>query len=164
MSNTRRRMVFKKPNWGPPPEGYIAGLGRGATGFITRGDIGPSRLGQTVTETAAALPGLGRGRGRGAPAAVIAQSQFVVDKQDDAPTNDKDFDTWHGYQNTRVFQQQPTESIDQNNPINIEENEADLEYAKIEEYLEGKRKRDVKAESKKVRKIQENLDQVDFQR
>ena len=41
-----RKMVFKKPDWGPPPEGYIAGLGRGATGFITRGDIGPSRIGE----------------------------------------------------------------------------------------------------------------------
>lgn len=60
--------------------------------------------------------------------------------------------------------QKPAGVIDKNNPINIEENEADAEYAKIEEYLEGKRKRDVKAESKKIHKIQENLDQVDFQR
>ena len=60
--------------------------------------------------------------------------------------------------------QKPAGDIDKNNPINIEENEADAEYAKIEEYLEGKRKRDVKAESKKIHKIQENLDQVDFQR
>lgn len=33
-----------KPNFGPPPPGYIAGLGRGATGFITRSDLGPARL------------------------------------------------------------------------------------------------------------------------
>jgi len=33
-------MVFKKPNWGPAPVGYIAGLGRGATGFSTRADLG----------------------------------------------------------------------------------------------------------------------------
>lgn len=32
-------MVFKKPYFGPPPNGYIAGLGRGAVGFITRGDV-----------------------------------------------------------------------------------------------------------------------------
>ena len=31
--------------WGPPPEGYIAGLGRGAVGFITRSDIGPGQVG-----------------------------------------------------------------------------------------------------------------------
>jgi len=28
-----------------PPPGYIAGLGRGATGFTTRSDIGPARAG-----------------------------------------------------------------------------------------------------------------------
>ena len=64
----RRRMVFKKPNFGPPPEGYIAGLGRGATGFITRGDIGPSKINQeTFTEIKGAPPGLGRGKGAQIP-------------------------------------------------------------------------------------------------
>lgn len=33
----------KKPNFGSPPPGYIAGLGRGATGFITRTDVGPAK-------------------------------------------------------------------------------------------------------------------------
>ena len=28
-----------------PPPGYVAGLGRGATGFTTRSDIGPARAG-----------------------------------------------------------------------------------------------------------------------
>ena len=41
-------MVFRKPNFGPPPKDYIAGLGRGACGFITRGDIGPARIGETT--------------------------------------------------------------------------------------------------------------------
>lgn len=34
--------VPKKPNFGPPPAGYVAGLGRGATGFVTRSDLGPA--------------------------------------------------------------------------------------------------------------------------
>lgn len=38
------KFIFKKPNFGPPPSGYIAGLGRGATGFITRSDLGPARV------------------------------------------------------------------------------------------------------------------------
>jgi len=47
----QRKMIFKKPDFGPPPEGYIAGLGRGATGFITRADIGNSKIGeQTFTD------------------------------------------------------------------------------------------------------------------
>jgi hypothetical protein len=37
-------MVFRKPNWGPPPEGYVAGLGRGASGFVTRADYGPAKI------------------------------------------------------------------------------------------------------------------------
>lgn len=36
------RWAPKKPNFGPPPPGYVAGLGRGATGFVTRGDLGPA--------------------------------------------------------------------------------------------------------------------------
>lgn len=34
--------VFKKPDFGKPPPGYIAGLNRGASGFTTRADIGPN--------------------------------------------------------------------------------------------------------------------------
>ena len=33
--------VFKKPDFGKPPPGYIAGLTRGASGFTTRADLGP---------------------------------------------------------------------------------------------------------------------------
>src|SRR4051812_16377280 len=39
-----------------PPANYVADLGRGATGFTTRSDIGPARY-------TAAAPSLGRGRG-----------------------------------------------------------------------------------------------------
>ena len=35
---------FRKPNFGAPPQGYVPGLGRGATGFITRSDIGPAKI------------------------------------------------------------------------------------------------------------------------
>lgn len=37
--------VPTKPNFGPPPPGYVAGIGRGATGFTTRGDLGPTQIG-----------------------------------------------------------------------------------------------------------------------
>ena len=49
-------MVFRKPNFGPMPPGYIAGLGRGACGFITRGDIGPAKIGETTFNSGAANP------------------------------------------------------------------------------------------------------------
>ena len=35
--------VFTKPKFDPRPPGYVPGLGRGATGFITRYDIGPAK-------------------------------------------------------------------------------------------------------------------------
>lgn len=37
----------KRVDWNavPAPAGYVAGLGRGATGFTTRSDIGPARPG-----------------------------------------------------------------------------------------------------------------------
>ena len=38
----KEQWVPKKPNFGPPPPGYIAGIGRGATGFVTRSDLGPA--------------------------------------------------------------------------------------------------------------------------
>ena len=36
------------------PAGYVAGLGRGATGFTTRSDIGPAREGPSAETVAAA--------------------------------------------------------------------------------------------------------------
>lgn len=56
-----------------PPANYVAGLGRGATGFTTRSDIGPARAAPdlpdrtatTIGGAAAAPAGAGRGRGKG---------------------------------------------------------------------------------------------------
>ena len=43
----------------PSPLGYVAGVGRGATGFTTRSDIGPARA------AAASAPPFIRGSARG---------------------------------------------------------------------------------------------------
>ncbi|KAI8553725.1 hypothetical protein RHMOL_Rhmol05G0038900 [Rhododendron molle] len=49
-----------------PPPNYVAGLGRGATGFTTRSDIGPARAAPDRPAAAATIGvGIGRGRGRG---------------------------------------------------------------------------------------------------
>ncbi|RVX20239.1 Protein STABILIZED 1 [Vitis vinifera] len=55
-----------------PPPNYVAGLGRGATGFTTRSDIGPARAAPDLPDRsattiggAAAPGGIGRGRGKG---------------------------------------------------------------------------------------------------
>ncbi|MBE3044010.1 hypothetical protein IMZ48_15855, partial [Candidatus Bathyarchaeota archaeon] len=54
----------------PAPENYVAGLGRGATGFTTRSDLGPAREGpsedqikEVVAKRAAALRGEGEDKG-----------------------------------------------------------------------------------------------------
>jgi pre-mRNA-processing factor 6 len=51
-----------------PPPNYVAGLGRGATGFTTRSDIGPARAAPDLPDrsasAAAAGPAVGRGRGK----------------------------------------------------------------------------------------------------
>ncbi|KYK60479.1 hypothetical protein DCS_01616 [Drechmeria coniospora] len=39
----------------PPPENYVAGLGRGATGFTTRSDLGPARDGPSEDQIKEAL-------------------------------------------------------------------------------------------------------------
>ncbi|EPS73075.1 hypothetical protein M569_01676 [Genlisea aurea] len=52
-----------------PPSNYVAGLGRGATGFTTRSDIGPARAAPDLPDRSAAAIGaagaVGVGRGRG---------------------------------------------------------------------------------------------------
>ena len=40
----------------PAPLGYVAGVGRGATGFTTRSDIGPAREQTDVTDERHAPP------------------------------------------------------------------------------------------------------------
>ncbi|GAV70443.1 PRP1_N domain-containing protein/TPR_14 domain-containing protein [Cephalotus follicularis] len=55
-----------------PPPNYVAGLGRGATGFTTRSDIGPARAAPdlpdrsatTIGGAASGPPAVGRGRGK----------------------------------------------------------------------------------------------------
>ncbi|CDP02726.1 unnamed protein product [Coffea canephora] len=55
-----------------PPANYVAGLGRGATGFTTRSDIGPARAApdlpdRSIGAGAGGAAGVGRGRGKGGP-------------------------------------------------------------------------------------------------
>jgi pre-mRNA-processing factor 6 len=68
VSTPKNRLEFL--NTKPPPN-YVAGLGRGATGFTTRSDIGPARAApdlpdRSATTVGGAGPsGVGRGRGKG---------------------------------------------------------------------------------------------------
>ena len=103
-------MVFRKPNFGPPPPGYIAGLGRGACGFITRGDIGPAKIGETTFNSGAtkimAPPGLSAPPGlqqqannpeAGAGQVKIDTNQSAATQKAQQELAEQDFDDWNGY-------------------------------------------------------------------
>ena len=66
------KWVPKKPNFGPPPPGYVPGLGRGAIGFVTRSDLGPAARASNVVQ--------------------VKQSEL-----DEAAYSDNKFDNWEGY-------------------------------------------------------------------
>lgn len=66
----KKSFVYARTDFGPPPPGYIPGLGRGAVGFITRSDIG-----EAIT-------------GGGAPAQPEPEENF----------NDNQYDNWAGYE------------------------------------------------------------------
>ena len=66
-----------------PPSSYVPGLGRGASGFTTRSDIGPARETGDITDDRHAPPGAAR----------------VVTKKDDEEENlnDTNYDEFSGY-------------------------------------------------------------------
>ena len=60
---------------------YVPGLGRGASGFTTRSDIGPARETGDITDDRHAPPGAAR----------------VVKKDDEENLNDTNYDEFSGY-------------------------------------------------------------------
>lgn len=79
-----------------PPPNYVAGLGRGATGFTTRSDIGPARAAPDLPDRSGGAIGApaGVGRGRGKP------GDEEADEADDADEKGYDenqkFDEFEG--------------------------------------------------------------------
>ena len=160
-------MVFRKPNFGPPPPGYIAGLGRGACGFITRGDIGPAKIGETTfnsgSKTMMAPPGLAS---MGGPPGLQAQNNNNQDaaakrqaaqsqeshfaKQNEEDYTDQNFDDWNGYSG----------SLFAGIKEDAEDREADKSFAKVEDYIDGRRrqKREEKARELRLKYTQEHQD------
>ncbi|KAJ7567210.1 hypothetical protein O6H91_02G136900 [Diphasiastrum complanatum] len=84
-----------------PPPNYVAGLGRGATGFTTRSDIGPARAAPdlpdrsatTIGGAAAVTGGAGRGRGKGAGADEDEEEEEAEEKGYD---ENQKFDEFEG--------------------------------------------------------------------
>ncbi|KAI1724194.1 tetratricopeptide repeat domain-containing protein [Ditylenchus destructor] len=84
----------------PAPAGYVAGVGRGATGFTTRSDIGPARDSTDIPmEEKVAVPAAKKARG---------------DDEDEEPEdlNDANYDEFEGYGGS-LFSKDPYDKDDE---------------------------------------------------
>lgn len=67
----------------PAPENYVAGLGRGATGFTTRSDLGPAREGPSEDQIKEALAKRAAALGSAAPTAYGIPEKKDEDEDDE---------------------------------------------------------------------------------
>ena len=74
-STKRQTIEMMKRNFldEPAPANYVAGLGRGATGFTTRSDIGPAREGPSEEAIKAALARRAEALGQAPPTAYVCR-------------------------------------------------------------------------------------------
>jgi len=77
----------------PAPENYVAGLGRGATGFTTRSDLGPAREGPTEDQIKEALAKRAAQLGNAPPTAYGVPGKKPDDDDDDERFQDPDNET-----------------------------------------------------------------------
>ena len=74
----------------PAPENYVAGLGRGATGFTTRSDLGPAREGPSEEQMKELLAKRAQQLGAAPPTAYGATEKKEEDDHDDERYQDPD--------------------------------------------------------------------------
>ncbi|MFH4975700.1 hypothetical protein AB6A40_002409 [Gnathostoma spinigerum] len=129
----------------PAPAGYVAGVGRGATGFTTRSDIGPARDSTDLPE----LPPVG------APSAKKIRDDDDDKKDDTEDLNDANYDEFEGYAGS-LFSKDPYDKDDE---------EADEIYSAVDlriderrkEYREKKYKEAIEKYRKERPKIQQEF-------
>ncbi|KAL7670683.1 hypothetical protein ACOME3_005611 [Neoechinorhynchus agilis] len=107
----------------PAPLGYVPGLGRGATGFTTRSDIGPARESGDVTDERHAFTLRKR------PPGPSGDEPPPID-DDDEDLNDANFDEEFGYGG----------SLFKNDPYEKDDEEADSVYDGIDRRMDEQRK------------------------
>lgn len=107
------------------PENYVAGLGRGATGFTTRSDLGPAREGPSAEQIQEALAKRAAQLGAAPPTAYGATGKKPEEpEEDDERFQDPDNET-----GLFAFGQ-----------YDREDDEADRIYQDVEEKMERRRK------------------------
>jgi pre-mRNA-processing factor 6 len=105
------------------PANYVAGLGRGATGFTTRSDIGPAREGPSEEAIKAALARRAEQQGLAPPTA------YGADKKKDDDDDDERF-------------QDPENEVGlfAGGAYDEDDDEADRIYQTVDERMEKRRK------------------------
>ncbi|OQD73194.1 hypothetical protein PENDEC_c016G04857 [Penicillium decumbens] len=111
------------------PENYVAGLGRGATGFTTRSDLGPAREGPTPEQIQAALTKRAAALGAAAPTAYGDKSREKGGKEDKEDEEDERFQDPDDETGLFAYGQ-----FDQ------EDDEADRIYQEVDEKMDRRRR------------------------
>lgn len=114
----------------PAPENYVAGLGRGATGFTTRSDLGPAREGPTPEQIQEALAKRAAQLGTAPPTAYGASGRGEKGKPDQ-PAEEED----------ERFQDPENEvGLFAYGQYDREDDEADRIYQDVDEKMDRRRK------------------------
>ncbi|KAF9891271.1 hypothetical protein FE257_004835 [Aspergillus nanangensis] len=119
------------------PENYVAGLGRGATGFTTRSDLGPAREGPTPEQIQAALAKRAQLLGAAPPTAYGAGREKGKDEKEEEEGDDERFQDPDNEVGLFAYGQ-----FDQ------EDDEADRIYRDVEEKMDRRRK--IRREAREV--------------
>ncbi|KRX96568.1 Pre-mRNA-processing factor 6, partial [Trichinella pseudospiralis] len=121
----------------PAPVGYVAGVGRGATGFTTRSDIGPAReAGDVSDERHPHQP-------RKKAAGPNGEERDEAEDEEEEDLNDANYDEFEGYGGS-LFSKDPYDKDDE---------EADAVYNLIDERQDEKRR---EYREKKLKKLIED--------
>jgi len=111
------------------PENYVAGLGRGATGFTTRSDLGPAREGPTPEQIQAALTKRAQLLGAAAPTAYGNNTREKGGKEEEKDEEDERFQDPDNEVGLFAYGQ-----FDQ------EDDEADRIYQEVDEKMDKRRR------------------------
>ncbi|GAB7347634.1 hypothetical protein MBLNU459_g4504t1 [Dothideomycetes sp. NU459] len=124
----------------PAPENYVAGLGRGATGFTTRSDLGPAREGPSEEQIKEALAKRAAQLGNAPPTAYGVSDKKPDDDDDDERFQDPDNET----------------GLFANGNYDREDDEADRIFQDVDAKMERRRKQ--------RREAREKQEQEDFEK
>ncbi|KAK0283780.1 U4/U6 x U5 tri-snRNP complex subunit Prp1 [Friedmanniomyces endolithicus] len=108
----------------PAPENYVAGLGRGATGFTTRSDLGPAREGPSEDQIKEALAKRAAQLGNAPPTAYGVGKKKGEDEADDGRFEDAENE----------------EGLFATGNYDREDDEADRIYQAVDERMDRRRK------------------------